>query len=363
MRYLAWRNRVLGSTGFRRFAARNPLLRSVARRRASAVFDLVAGFVYSQVLFAIVESGLLARLVQSPASLADAMMVTKLREDAALRLLRAAAAIEIVEEGESGWWVLGRQGAALQGNDGAVAMIRHHRLLYADLADPLALLRDNSRSGTRLAQFWKYAASEIESEEFRAAASKYSQLMSQSQAAVAEEVLAAFSFSRAGSLLDIGGGNGTFLRHVAAAHPHLRLGLFDLPNVIALAKDSFPGPVKPQFHEGSFFSDSIPGGYDLVSLVRVLHDHDDAPARRLLENIHRSMKPGSRLILAEPMAGTSRAQSMGDAYFGMYLWAMGSGRPRSVDENCAMLKHAGFASTRVVATGQPVVTSLIVAIA
>ncbi len=35
------------------------------------------------------------------------------------------------------------------------------------------------------------------------------------------------------------------------------------------------------------------------------------------------------LLLSEPMAGGSRPNRAGDAYFGLYLLAMGAGRARS----------------------------------
>jgi len=82
---------------------------------------------------------------------------------------------------------------------------------------------------------------------------------------------------------------------------------------------------------------------------------------QLLRNIRASLTPGARLLVAEPMAATRGAEAMGDAYFGFYLWAMGSGRPRSPKEIRAMLHAAGFADTRRIATHQPLITSLIVA--
>jgi demethylspheroidene O-methyltransferase len=74
-----------------------------------------------------------------------------------------------------------------------------------------------------------------------------------------------------------------------------------------------------------------------------------------------ALPPGGRLLLAEPMAGTMGAEVMGDAYFGLYLWAMGSGRPRTVAAYLALLAEAGFGSAREVATALPMVTRLIVA--
>jgi demethylspheroidene O-methyltransferase len=54
MRLRSLRNRLLASPGFQRWAAAFPLTRPVARRHTRELFDLVAGFVYSQVLAACV---------------------------------------------------------------------------------------------------------------------------------------------------------------------------------------------------------------------------------------------------------------------------------------------------------------------
>ena len=43
------------------------------------------------------------------------------------------------------------------GNPGIAAMVEHHAALYADLADPVALLRGDE-SDRRLARYWPYAA-------------------------------------------------------------------------------------------------------------------------------------------------------------------------------------------------------------
>ncbi|MGZ6036711.1 MAG: hypothetical protein ACXWLG_14775, partial [Myxococcaceae bacterium] len=49
-RWFRLRNRILSSPRFQRWAAEFPLFRWIARRRTLALFDLCAGFVYSQVL-------------------------------------------------------------------------------------------------------------------------------------------------------------------------------------------------------------------------------------------------------------------------------------------------------------------------
>jgi demethylspheroidene O-methyltransferase len=116
-----------------------------------------------------------------------------------------------------------------------------------------------------------------------------------------------------------------------------------------------------QAHGGNFFTDSLPQGADLVTLVRVLHDHDDAEAMQLLRNIKRSMPPGQTLLIAEPMAGIAQSRAVGDAYFAFYLLAMGRGRARTPAEIQSMLEAAGFSQVRTIATNQPVITQLICA--
>lgn len=359
-RWRAWRNEVIGDPGFQRWAARFPLTRPVARRRAQALFDLSAGFVYSQVAYACVTSGLLERLGKGPSTVADLADEIDLPPPAAERLLRAAVALKLAERCGDGRYALGTEGAALRGAPGVAAMIEHHALLYADLADPLALLRRGGGGG-HLSGYWPYAEGE-QGEGDAEAAGAYSALMSASQAMVAAQLLDAYPIVRHRRLLDLGGGDGTFLRAVAARAPKLELSLFDLPLVAARAGERFAAEgLRVAVTGGSFFGDALPQGADMMSLVRILHDHDDDRVMVLLKAVREALPPGGTLLVAEPMAGTRGAERMGDAYFGLYLLAMGSGRPRTVREIQAMLRTAGFAQSRRVPTAVPMIASLIVA--
>lgn len=362
--WITRRNAVFANPRFQYWAARLPVIRWIARSRANGAFDLLAGFAYAQVLRAAVEGGLFEALKDGPVSAADVAAHMGLSEDAALTLLRAARALMLSEEAAPDQWMLGEQGAVFAANPGVQAMVRHHRLLYNDLADPIALLRRDRREPTELSRFWTYAGALQGATERGEDTAEYSQLMAASQHFVADEVLASVNFKDVDRLLDVGGGHGAFLSAIGRAHPHLELGLFDLPEVVKTGGPTLAAAVgkhRVTAHPGNFFNDSIPKGYDMVSLIRILHDHDDAPAQALLANICASLAPGSRLLIAEPMARIPGAEPMGEAFFGLYLWAMGSGRPRSPAEIIAMLRKAGFARARPVATAQPVNASVIIA--
>jgi demethylspheroidene O-methyltransferase len=242
-------------------------------------------------------------------------------------------------------------------------MIEHHALLYDDLRDPVALLR-GTQPQTALARFWGYARASspaaLDSDEVAA----YSALMSTSQQLVAQDILDAYPLDRHGCLLDVGGGDGTFLAAAAARNPELRLMLFDLPAVAERAGARFAAQgltSRVTVAGGDFFTHPLPRGADVVSLVRVIHDHDDARVRAILQAVRRALPPNGTLLLAEPMSGTRGAEPVGDAYFGFYLLAMGSGRARSQAELAALLREAGFARVRAAATRQPLQTGLLVA--
>ncbi len=360
--WTAWRDRLLASARFQRFAVAFPLTRPIARRRAGALFDIVAGFVYSQVLFACVRLRLFEVLAAGPQSAPALAARLGLPEDGALRLLEAAAALRLAERHRDGRFGLGDLGAAMVGNPGIAAMVEHHAMLYADLRDPVALLRGEAGT-TALGAYWPYAQAESPASVPADGAGPYTALMAASQALVADEVLDAYRIGRHRCVLDIGGGDGSFLRAVARHSPRLRLKLFDLPPVAALAETRFAEAglgARVAVTGGSFLTDDLPTGADIATLVRVLHDHDDDSVLAVLRAARRALPDDGVLLIAEPMAETSGAEAMG-AYFGFYLLAMGSGRPRTPAALTALLEQAGFHQARLLPTRRPLLARVMTA--
>jgi demethylspheroidene O-methyltransferase len=357
------RDRLLANPGFQRRASRLPLVRSLARRRAHQLHALTSGFVYSQVLFAGVRLGIFSLLQGGPLSVAEIARKTDLPAGGAERLLLALTGIGLLQRRQSGLFGLGELGAAMLGNPGIAAMVEHHQQLYADLVDPVGLLQE--RGPTRLSEFWTYAA-RVQPPSGPAGAGRtgYSDLMATSQGLVADHILGGYSFKSHRHLLDVAGGDGTFVTAALARWPHLAATVFDLPAVAEMAGERLADrglAARATVAAGDMLVDPLPRGADLVTLVRVLHDHDDEPALVLLQAIHAVLPANGRLLIAEPMAGTRGAEAIGDTYFGMYLWAMGSGRPRTARELADMTRAAGFRRCREVASAMPMLVRLLVA--
>ncbi len=356
---LAWRDRLLGSASFHRWASRFPLTRPIAKRQAQALFDLCAGAVYAQVLAACVRLRLFELLAEGPRSTEQIATLLELPHDSAERLLGAATALRLIERRGPDRFGLGVLGAASLGNPGIAAMTAHGGVLYGDLADPVAFLR-RGRGGTGLADFWPYAGGNQSPE--RSAVEPYTQLMAASQPLVAEQVLDGYPFGRHRSLLDVGGGNGTFLAAVARRTPDLQLVLFDLPAVAGIARERFERDglaARARAEGGSFLQDPLPRGSDVATLIRVVHDHDDEAALALLRAVHAALPPGGTLVVAEPMSGSAATERMGDVYFAFYLMAMGSGRVRTAPQLEELLRRAGFVAVRSIKTPVPLLTGII----
>lgn len=348
---------------FRR-AARLPVIRGMARRRARSLFDMVGGFVYSQVLLAAVRLDLCGALSGGPLSTTALAHRLGLDEIATGRLLDATDALGLTMPRSRGRHGLDELGLALFNSPGLAHLIEHHTFLYDDLRDPVALLKGEIPE-TALGRYWAYVRQESPAAVAPESVADYSALMAHSQSLLADDILSAWA-PPAGACrwLDLGGGEGVFAAAVARRARCARITVFDLPAVAERARARLDAEGLADRIEavgGDFLRDALPGGQDVVSLVRVIHDHDDDAALAILRAARAALAPGGRLLLAEPMAGTPGGEPIGGAYFGMYLLAMGSGRARTPDALRALLARAGFGKARMPRTAQPMLVRLMVA--
>jgi demethylspheroidene O-methyltransferase len=362
-RWASWRNGLVADPRFQRWAADFPLTRAIAHRRTRDLFDLVAGFVYSQTLASCARLRLLETLRAGPRATPDLAASLGLPEEPMARLLGAAEAVGLLERAADGRHRLAAPGAALLGNPGLTEMIAHHDRLYADLGDPVGLLRREGGGG-KLAAYWPYATSGAPQGASADEVGAYSALMAATLPGTAADVFAAYPIARHRVLLDVGGGEGAFLALAGAAAPRLGLMLMDLPAVTDRARRHLACARlagRAEIVAGDFLADPVPPGADLVTLIRILHDHDDAGVSRLLASVRAALPKDGALLIAEPMSAAPRRDRVCDAYFAMYLLAMGRGRARTPDEIMGFCRAAGFRRTRALRTRSPALLRAVLA--
>lgn len=168
-------------------------------------------------------------------------------------------------------------------------------------------------------------------------------------------VAAAYDFSAARLIADIGGGNGAALRHILARFPTPRGLIFDREDVIAVVTpdDLMQGRITTQ--GGSFF-DHLPAGADMYLLIRVLHDWNDEDCLRILLACRAVMGPDGVLLLVEQILQPDPARGRATGYLiDTQMMAMfGHARERSEAEFRGLFALSDFELQRVVPTASPV---------
>ena len=359
------RDRILLNDRLRSFIESSTILKPFIRAQANDIFDLVSGFVYSQILYACVTLDLFEKLRNGPVILEKLSGRCGIEFLEMKRLVDGACALGLLEKRQDGAIGLGYKGVVILTKPSISVLIKHHSTLYKDLIDPVKILQRRNIS-TSLGSFWPYArdrkndTSQITPEEAR----RYSDVMSVSQPLISEQICSTYNFCKHKKILDLGGGQATFVINLAKNYPQLKMTVFDLPQVSKIAEERILKnglQDRINVHEGSFFKDPIPDGYDLITLIRVLYDHSDDRVRTILASVKKSLPSSGSLLIAEPMSGMQGTEKMSDAYFGMYLLAMGKGVPRSHDKIHRLLKEAGFSSIKSLKVTLPIQTGLIVA--
>ncbi|RMH07900.1 MAG: methyltransferase domain-containing protein [Nitrospirae bacterium] len=104
------------------------------------------------------------------------------------------------------------------------------------------------------------------------------------------------------SLLDVGGGPGTYALAFLAKNPALVATVWDRPAALEVAKElaaSVRHGTRLSLCAGDFFHDPVPGRYDVMWLSNVVHIYSPEENMKLLRKLRRALNPGGRLVIQD----------------------------------------------------------------
>jgi len=157
-------------------------------------------------------------------------------------------------------------------------------------------------------------------------------------------------------LLDIGGGSGTYVQAFLDACPNMRATLFDLPQVIEMARRRLgDAGLLERVHlvPGSFYEDDLPGGHDLALLSAIIHMNSRDQNLELYKKILGALLPGGRLVIRDHVMSSDHTQPSGGALFAVnMLVATQGGDCYSLEEIRETLESAGFVKIRLIRSGE-----------
>jgi SAM-dependent methyltransferase len=154
------------------------------------------------------------------------------------------------------------------------------------------------------------------------------------------------------NVLDIGAGSGVWSLALARAVPHSEVSVADWPAVIEKATKPFvmrenmtgryrylPG----NFREVDFGNSA----FDIVYLGHICHSEGAKNSRRLFERIHRALKPGGRLVIADMLADEERREDTFALLFAVNMLVnTDEGDTFTFNEYREWLKGSGFSQVR-----------------
>jgi hypothetical protein len=333
-----------------------------------ALGPLLFGFFPTQVLYVCAELGLCDILASDgPLPSADLATRTGSDEPSLRRLLHALACLRVLAEPEPGTFALGPYGDGMVADD--PASMRHLVLLFAgpEVWRSWGGLADTVRTGepawervTGTTAFEHMAAHPDEQATFNRA-------MGEATRNAVPGIIEVGGFDRFASLIDVGGGDGTLLAAVLAAHPRLRGTVFDTPAGLAKAPATLDAAGlggRADTVAGDFFA-SVPPGADAYLLKSVIHDWDDAKATAILANVRAAMPGSGTLLVVEPImpdrpSGAIDVLMMVMSDLNMLVCT--GGKERTEAEFRALLAAAGFELRRITPATGPTNFSVIEAV-
>lgn len=172
------------------------------------------------------------------------------------------------------------------------------------------------------------------------------------QAATRLEILSlvrSYPWTDVRTLVDVGGGTGTFVAGLLRRVSGLHGTLFDLPRMV----DNAPPVLEKHgvadrctIVGGDFFA-SVPAGAEVYVMKAVVGGWDDAAVVRILSVVRRAMHPGSRLLLIEPVMGVGKQFRRGNVVQ-LHSFVLYGGRYRTLDDYRNLVDAAGLQVRQII---------------
>ena len=328
-----------------------PSTTGAAEAAIATMRHLIMGFRTTQLVSVAATLGIADILSRGPRTPAELAAEVGAEPGALYRVLRALASLGVFAETADGAFTMTPLAEALCSDAGAslrdVAMLYGDEWLWRAYGRMLHSVRTGRPSFDDVhgRTFYEYL------DDDRGANAVFHQAMSGYSAQESAAIVEAYDFSRAATVVDVGGGHGALLTAILRAHEELTGIVCDLPSVV-------PGTERHLAEAGlssravaiavDFFR-ALPGGGGVYVLKSVLHNWDDDACVAILKACRRAMSRQARLIVAERVVPPGNVPSEAKL-FDVNMMVVTGGRERTEREYAALLAAAGLRLTRVIAT-------------
>jgi SAM-dependent methyltransferase/predicted transcriptional regulator len=173
---------------------------------------------------------------------------------------------------------------------------------------------------------------------------------------LSEEIAGYLDLTGYRKMLDIGGGSGTYTIAFLKRNPQMEAILFDLEEVIPMAKERLASDGlldRVELAAGDFYSDDLPAGCDLALLSAIIHQNSRKQNRELYRKAFLALEPGGMLLIRDHIMDEERTWPPEGTLFSINMLVVTSGGDTyTFDEVAKDLKEAGFIEVRLMKSGE-----------
>ena len=173
---------------------------------------------------------------------------------------------------------------------------------------------------------------------------------------LAKKVASEYDLSRFKRLLDVGGASGTYTIAFLRRNPVMTAVLFDLENVIPMAKERLAEEKiadRVDLAAGDFYKDELPKGCDLALVSAIIHQNSPEENLELFSKIYRALDPGGAVLIRDHIMDESRTKPLAGAVFAINMLVnRRGGDTYTLSEVKARLEKAGFVDVKQVRYGE-----------
>lgn len=314
--------------------------------QANAAVDEIRSFMKSRIIITAVELDFFTRLDERPCAASELARDKQLDVRATTRLLDCLVAFGLLDK-EAGAYKPTKEGSSYSAHHPETIrpMVLHMNHLWNIWSELTEVVKNGGDSGAG-------SGLQLDPEDWKS----FIGAMHVSGRNLAQKVASEYDLSRFKRLLDVGGASGTYTIEFLRRNPAMTAVLFDLENVIPMAKKRLAEEKiedRLDLVAGDFYRDELPKGCDLALVSAIIHQNSPEENLELYSKIYRALEPGGAVLIRDHIMDESRTKPLAGAVFAINMLVnRRGGDTYTFYEVKVGLEQAGFVNVKQLRYGE-----------
>lgn len=319
-----------------------------------AIIEMVQGFYITKAIGVAADLNIAEHLRKSEKSISELAQLSNSNEEALYRMMRMLASQGIFIEKKNRVFKNNRLSCSLLDQQNSMRHMVIHQVnginwkMFEEL-DYVVKTGNNAAQKVLGMDVFEYLEKNPDKNEL------YNQAMTNSSLMLSYAILSEYNFSKANTIIDIGGGQGILLAMILYKYKSVQGKVFDLPHVVEGAKDiakQYNVSERLETISGNFFK-NIPSGGDMYFLKSIIHNLSDNQCIHLLKDIKAVLPENGKILIFEPIIETNNRYSFAKLYDIQMLVGRSGGKERTRKEFENIIEESGLKLKRIIQTAAP----------